>query len=204
MGARVGDLITLQVNREGGAINTLPLLVKAIFREVSIFGYYTVYMDRAVLDQALGFDARYSATVGLYLKDYRSAGSVAARLSKALAGRFTAQPVVSFMPEIRTMLSALTLVSYGILALLSIVIAVGILNLYRVIIYERTGKSAPCVPSASRGPRSATSSSARPFFSAVCSIVAGLVLSVLRSFCGLPRSIRAVPPDLTYFSTAGI
>jgi ABC-type lipoprotein release transport system permease subunit len=49
MGARVGDLITLQVNREGGAINTVPLLIKAIFREVSIFGYYTVYMDRRVL-----------------------------------------------------------------------------------------------------------------------------------------------------------
>ena len=59
LGARVGDQITLQVNRDAGAVNTVPLWVKAIFREVSIFGFYTLYMDRGVLDQTLGFDPGY-------------------------------------------------------------------------------------------------------------------------------------------------
>ncbi|MFI5369331.1 MAG: ABC transporter permease, partial [Spirochaetia bacterium] len=138
LGVRVGDQILLQVNRDAGALNTIPLSVNAIFREVSIFGYYTVYMDRGALNQALGRERGSFGSIGLYLDDYRAAGGVAARLHNVLDGRYSAAPVVSFMPEIRTMLTALALTSYGILALLSIVIAVGILNMYRVIIYERT------------------------------------------------------------------
>jgi putative ABC transport system permease protein len=138
LGARVGDQIILQVNREAGAVNTVPLWVKGIFHEVSIFGFYTLYMDRSVLDQALGFEPGYSATIGVYLDDYRSADRAAARISRALEGKFTAAPVLNSMAEIHTLLKALSTVSYGILVLLSVVIAVGILNLYRVIIYERT------------------------------------------------------------------
>jgi ABC-type antimicrobial peptide transport system permease subunit len=138
LGARVGDQIILQVDRDAGAVNTVPLWVKGIFREVSIFGFYTLYMDRSVLDQALGFEPGYSATIGVYLDDYRSADWAAARISRALQGKFTAAPVLNSMAEIHTLLKALSVVSYGILALLSVVIAVGILNLYRVIIYERT------------------------------------------------------------------
>jgi ABC-type lipoprotein release transport system permease subunit len=179
MGARVGDQIILQVNRDGGAINTIPLLVKAIFREVSIFGFYTVYMDRRVLDQALGKDADYSATVGVYLDDYRAAGRIAARLLKALDGRYTAMPVVSFMPEIRTMLRALTLVSYGILALLSIVITVGILNMYRVIIYERTREIGTMRAIGIQRTQVRNIILCEAFYLALCSVAAGLLLSVL-------------------------
>jgi putative ABC transport system permease protein len=137
--ARVGDQITLQVNREAGAINTVTLWVKAIFHEVSIFGFYTLYVDRGILDEALGYDPGYSGTsVGVYLDDYRAAAWAAGRISHELGGRFTAEPVIHYMMEINTLLRALTAVSYGILALLSLVIGVGIFNLYRVIIYERT------------------------------------------------------------------
>jgi putative ABC transport system permease protein len=182
LGARVGDLLTLQVNREGGAINTVPILVKAIFREVSIFGYYTVYMDRRELDQALGLDPHYAATVGLYLDDFRSAGNVAARITRTLDGQFTAAPVVSFMPEIRTMLLALTLVSYGILALLSVVIVVGILNLYRVIIYERTKEIGTMRAIGVQRPQVRSIILFEAFFLSLCSIVAGLILSVVILF----------------------
>ncbi len=137
LGARVGDQILLQVNRQAGALNTVTLWVKAIFREASIFGFYTLYADRGLLNRALGFDPLYSTSIGVYLDDDRETDNAAARIEKKLGGRYAAAPVVSFMSEIRTLLEALSLVSYGILALLSAVIAVGIFNLYHVIIYER-------------------------------------------------------------------
>ncbi len=137
LGARVGDQVILQVQRDAGAINTVPLWVKAIFREASIFGYYAMYMDRRVLNQAMGFDPDYSGTIGVYLQDERAADGAAAAINKALNGRFAAAPLLSFMSELRTLLEALALVGYGILFLLAVVIAVGILNLYRVLIYER-------------------------------------------------------------------
>ncbi len=137
LGARVGDQIILKVSRHTGALDTVDLWVKGIFREASIFGFYTLYMDRGLLNRALGFDPQYSTSIGVYLKDDRATDNSAARIGKELGGRYTAAPVVSFMAEIRTLLEALSLVSYGILMLLSVVIAVGILNIYRVIIYER-------------------------------------------------------------------
>lgn len=179
LGATIGDLIILQVIRDGGAINTVPLWVKAIFREVSIFGYYTVYMDRSVLDQALGKDRNYSATVGIYLDDYRRANSAAARLVRALNGRYTAAPVTSFMAEIRTMFEALTLVSYGILALLAVVIAVGILNLYRVIIYERTREIGTMRAIGVQRAQVRNIILCEAFFLALCSTAAGLLASIL-------------------------
>ena len=179
LGARVGDQIILQVKRDGGALNTVPLLVKAVFREVSIFGYYTVYMDRGVLNRALGKGLDYSATIGLYLDDYRAAGRIAARLSKALEGRYTAMPVVTFMPEISTMLRALTLVSYGILALLSLVIAVGILNIYRVIIYERTREIGTMRAIGIQRTQVRNIILCEALYLALCSVAAGLAFSIL-------------------------
>ena len=179
LGARVGDKIVLQVNRNGIALYTIPVVVKAIFREVSIFGFYTVYMDRAVLDQALGFPTGYSASVGLYLDDYRSAGRVAFRLNHVLDSRYTAEPVISFMEEVRTLLEALTAISYGILALLVVVIAVGILNLYRVIIYERTREIGTMRAIGLQRTQVRNIIFFEALFLALCSIGVGLVLSVV-------------------------
>jgi putative ABC transport system permease protein len=83
------------------------------------------------------------------------------------------------MPEIRTMLRALTLVSYGILALLSIVIAVGILNLYRVIIYERTREIGTMRAIGIQKPQVRNIILYEAFFLALCSVAAGFLLSVL-------------------------
>ncbi len=179
LGASVGDQIILQVIREGGAINTVPVWVKAIFHEASIFGYYTAYMDRSTLDQTLGMDPRHAATVGLYLGDYRSAGRVASRLAAALGPDFVVTPVVGLMPEIRTMLEALTLVSYAILALLAVVIAVGILNMYRVIIYERTREIGTMRAIGVQKPQVRDIVLWEAFLLALCGIIAGLVLSVV-------------------------
>jgi ABC-type lipoprotein release transport system permease subunit len=179
LGTRVGDRIILQATREGGALNTVPLLVRAIFREVSIFGYYTVYMDRRTLNSAIGKSDDYFGSIGLYLEDYRAAGSIAAGMQKNLDARFAAAPVLSFMPEINTLLSALSLVSYGILALLSIVIAVGILNIYRVIIHERTREIGTMRAIGVQRTQVRNIILCEALLLALCSVVVGLLLSVL-------------------------
>ena len=163
--AQVGDQVTLQV--------------KAIFREVSIFGFYTLYMDRAVLNHLLGFSPVYSASIGVYLADSRAADNAAARISRELGGRFTADPVIDYMAEIRTLLRALASVSYGILVLLSIVIAVGIFNLYRVMIYERVREIGTMRAIGLQRPQVRNIVLWEAAFLAVSGILAGLVLSVL-------------------------
>ena len=177
--AQVGDQVTLQVNREEGAINTVTLPVKAIFREVSIFGFYTLYMDRVVLNQLLGFSPAYSASIGVYLPDSRAADSAAARISRELGGRFKADPVIDYMAQIRTLLRALAAVSYGILLLLSVVIAVGIFNLYRVMIYERVREIGTMRAIGLQRPQVRNIVLWEAGFLAVSGILAGLVMSVV-------------------------
>jgi putative ABC transport system permease protein len=202
-GARVGDQVTLQVSRDGGAIDTGTFLVKAIFREASIFGYYTVYVDRGALNTLLGRPKDQMDMIGLYLDDYRQADEVASRVLKAMSGlvpvfppmhnqsdydaarsadyqgiRYGTLTTLGFMSEIKTMIDALVLVSYAILVLLFVVIVAGIVNLYRVIIYERTREigTMRAVGMQRRQVRNLILIEA--FFLAACSIVAGLVLSV--------------------------
>ena len=179
LGAKVGDQVTLQVNRDGGAVNTVNFWVKAIFREVSIFGYYTLYVDRAELDRALGFDPAYFVTVGVYVDDYRAADRVAARINRELGGRYPVEPVVTFMTEIRTLLTALSAVSYGILVLLAVVIAVGILNLYRVIIYERTREIGTMRAIGIQRPQVRNLILLEAFLLAVCGVAGGILLTFL-------------------------
>ncbi len=51
----VGDEITFMLRNASGQINTLPLIVKGIFRDSSLFGMYTSYMDIKVLSEAYGY-----------------------------------------------------------------------------------------------------------------------------------------------------
>ena len=51
----VGDEITFMLRNIDSQINTLPLIVKGIFRDSSLFGMYTSYMDFGVLCDAYGY-----------------------------------------------------------------------------------------------------------------------------------------------------
>ncbi|MDA8426562.1 MAG: FtsX-like permease family protein [Treponema sp.] len=202
-GARVGDQVTLQVTRDGGAIDTGTFIVKAIFREASIFGYYTVYVDRGQLNLLLGRPAGEEDMIGLYLRDYRQADEVAARVLTAMSAlmpvfpplhnqseldsarsapyqgfRYGTLTTMGFMSEIKTMIDALTLVSYAILALLFVVIVAGIVNLYRVIIYERTKELGTMRAVGMQRAQVRNLILVEAFFLAVCSIAFGLALSL--------------------------
>ena len=80
------------------------------------------------------------------------------------------------------MLEALTLVSYAILALLAVVIAVGILNMYRVMIYERTREIGTMRAIGVQRPQVRNIVLWEAFLLALCGILAGLVLSVIVLF----------------------
>ena len=68
--------------------------------------------------------------------------------------------------------------SYGILALLAVVIAVGILNLYRVIIYERTREIGTMRAIGIQRPQVRNLILLEALLLAVCGIAGGVVVSV--------------------------
>jgi len=52
---KVGDEITFMLRNGSSQINTVALIVKGIFRDSSLFGMYTSYMDRELLCTSYGY-----------------------------------------------------------------------------------------------------------------------------------------------------
>jgi ABC-type lipoprotein release transport system permease subunit len=204
LGAKVGDEILLEIQRGSGAIDTKSLIVAAVFREASIFGYFTLYMDRRTLNGVLGIGAEDCSLIGLYLNDYRQADQASARLREALKDRVSVFPplerrddfnaaraadfhgirygpmtIRGFLSEIGTMLEALSMVSWAILALVIIVVTVGIMNIYRVMIYERTREIGTMRAIGVKRAQVRNLILTEALMLSVCSIAVGLGLSAL-------------------------
>ena len=64
-----GDEITFMLRNGAWQINTVPMIVKGIFRDSSLFGMYTSYMDREVLSNAYGYPAIYCNRICVMLPE---------------------------------------------------------------------------------------------------------------------------------------
>ncbi|HET7838699.1 MAG TPA: ABC transporter permease, partial [Rectinemataceae bacterium] len=170
----------------------------------SIFGYFTLYMDRRALNAVTGLGPNDCNLLGMYLKDYRSAERDSVRLLAALKEavstfpplasredfnrersadyqgiRYGTMTIGGFLSEIGTMLEALTMVSYGILALVIVVVTVGITNIYRVMIYERTREIGTMRAIGVRRSQVRNLILTEALMLSACSIVLGLAASLL-------------------------
>ena len=65
----VGDEVTFMLRNAWWQINTLPVIVKGIFRDSSLFGMYTSYMDRELLSSAYGYSSDYCNRICIMLPD---------------------------------------------------------------------------------------------------------------------------------------
>jgi len=162
LGLHSGDELTIKVQQAKGRIDTDSLVVAAIFKEASIFGYYTTWMDRRTLNRLLGHPADACSMMGIYLEDFRLANVIKERLCLAVAEKLPVFPALAdqeaykrlrsepydgvrygvltihgYMYEIQTMVNAMLLVSYAVLVLIFLVIAVGVTNTYKIFMFER-------------------------------------------------------------------
>ena len=69
LGARVGDDVILEVDTVTGQRNTASLVVKGVFKDASIFGAYTSYVDLELLSSLIGLAPGEYTTFGIYLHD---------------------------------------------------------------------------------------------------------------------------------------
>ena len=64
-----GDEITFMFRNSRNQIDTMPMIVKGIFRDSSLFGMYTSYMDISLLKQRYGFPAHLCNRICIMLPD---------------------------------------------------------------------------------------------------------------------------------------
>ncbi|MBL8966193.1 MAG: ABC transporter permease [Spirochaetaceae bacterium] len=85
LGLRVGDGLTLRLSNHKGFLTSAELVVRGIFSDASIFGYYNAYVDIALLRELLGGDADQAVAMGFYFKDRADSRERAAELNAAIS-----------------------------------------------------------------------------------------------------------------------
>ncbi len=165
IGARVGDSITLTANTSTGQVNTLSVPIAGIFDEVNLFGY-SIYMDRELVNTLAQLPKDYVSEIAVYTKTGASLQKLDSNIRSLFENKIDVLPFVSNraeftktlesvptgkralaivsidaqLDEVTMLLTAFEICTYFILIIFMLITAVGIINTYRVIVYNRTGE----------------------------------------------------------------
>lgn len=164
LGAKLGDDIMLYMTTDSGQYNTATMYVKGIFRETSLFGY-VAYMRQEDLNNLLGRDKNYATDIAVYTENGVDDLAFVHVLREYLSDSFAVFPFMetkddlydelkrvnwdggtilalltldAHLDDITTIMDAVMLVTWFVQILFMLIIMVGILNTYRVLVFERT------------------------------------------------------------------
>lgn len=160
LGVHVNDSITFLLKTSRGYTNTVTLQVQGIFKDSSLFGMYTSYMDINTLRSAYDVPAHWGNRICITLpNDKKDSFDIADAQSK-LEEKFTMFPLVedkqqfydklgfseptyalialyANLEDLKIILDAMNLITVFIIVILLIIVIVGISTTYRVIVMKR-------------------------------------------------------------------
>ncbi|MCR5605749.1 MAG: FtsX-like permease family protein [Treponema sp.] len=162
LGARVGDKVTFMLRTKNGYLNTIELEVHGIFKDSSLFGMYTSYMDINCLRKALEYDKDWANRICIYFngrdvntKEYESYYSELEKkysmfrveknkneyYDKLPSGevneKYALIPLFANIAEVSLLTDAMYIVAYFIIVILVLIIVSGIGSTYRVLVMKR-------------------------------------------------------------------
>jgi len=162
MGCRAGDEINLYLTTDAGQYNTATMMVRGVFSETSLFGYIA-YMRNEDLNRLLLRAPDAATDLAVYVHSGVDEQDWAERIRLSLAEQFAVYPrlptrdslsaalsadpagphIAVFtldaqLDQIKSILDAFLAVTYFVLVVFVLIVMVGVLNTYRVIVYERT------------------------------------------------------------------
>ncbi len=162
--ARIGDDLLLLVDTTTGQRNSASLTLRGIYKDSSLFGYYTSYMDIDYLRQAV-LAAPGSATyVGGYYQRNEKAAFPLKRIQATLERTLPMFPLFavktelyatrdasdwkgvkysliglgSHIAQINQVVEVITFLLFALACLLMGTVVLGVVNTYRVVVFERT------------------------------------------------------------------
>lgn len=164
LGAHVGDELMLIVNGRKGK-NTADFVLRGVFKDSSIFGYAT-YVSRRALNRALAQSDDYASDFGVMIPGIgRSEARAAEKLRSALgtrasvfevahtkdeiddftSGNWTGKKYLvctldAHLSDVKQILEAIGGICNGLLAAFLAVVLIGIINTYRVVVYQRSAE----------------------------------------------------------------
>ncbi len=157
----VGDEVTFMLRNNAWQINTVPMIVKGIFRDSSLFGMYTSYMDRELLSNAYGYPADYCNRICIMLPDGTPSKKEIYSYQNTLSEHFNMYHIVedkqeyynnclytenqpyaliklsANLQEIQIIIDAMKAIVSFIIIMLLIIIVTGVSSTFRVIAMKR-------------------------------------------------------------------
>lgn len=161
--ASAGDEITFIIKNIHGYTESVSLVVKGIFKDSSLFGMFTSYVDIHCLQKAYGVPEGYANRIAVSFNNkkpsYKQINLYQKQLSdvynmfplvndkykfydRLLGGSFD-KPTFALIPlnanlqELKVLISAMTLIAAFIIVTLVTIIVAGISSTYRVIVMKR-------------------------------------------------------------------
>lgn len=158
----VGDSLTLVMSTLHGNINSANLVVKGIFRDSSLFGMYTTYMDYDLFIKLNEDENDYANRIGVFFPNGNYSEKDLAKYQKRLEKIMNMYPLVddkyefydklyegfeketfalinvdANMNELKLIIKAMKWVSVLIICALVVIIIVGVSSTYRVLVMKR-------------------------------------------------------------------
>ena len=164
LGARMGDDVIIYVKTIEGQYNTENMIVKGIFDEANIFGY-AAYMNREELNVIMDKDPGWATEIAVYAKEGSNIPRITENLRLEFAKTKDVFPTINTrhdfseyrsgnrnndkevaavmsvnaqLEQLKSLLDAFLICTYFVLFVFLVIVMIGILNTYRVIVYERT------------------------------------------------------------------
>ncbi|GAB1431790.1 hypothetical protein MASR2M29_04150 [Spirochaetota bacterium] len=161
--ARVGDEISIFLSADSGQYNTATFTLKGIFEETSLFAYVS-YLRNEDLNELLVRDKDSASDIAIYGKRGTNYKKLTEAVRTYLSHSFNVFPPLlnaealgnavyrsnyegeylavqsldAKLASIKNLLDAFLILTYFVLAVFTVIVMVGVLNTYRVIVYERT------------------------------------------------------------------
>ncbi len=156
-----GDEVTFMLRNGAWQINTVTMVVKGIFRDSSLFGMYTSYMDRALLCNAYGYSSDYCNRICLMLPDGTPSKKEIENYQNKLSEKFNMYHLVedkqeyydnclytenqpyaliklsANLQEIQIIIDAMKAIVAFVILMLLIIIVTGVSSTFRVIAMKR-------------------------------------------------------------------
>ena len=164
LGVQVGDSITFLLRTVQGYTNTVILEVQGIFRDSSLFGMYTSYMDIDCLRESYGMPSHWANRICIsFPGNYTVTKADVQEFQSRLEQKFTMFPLVddkeifyeplttgqfsephyalvelyANLEDLKIVIHAMNIIAFFIICLLVVIIMVGVSSTYRVIVMKR-------------------------------------------------------------------
>lgn len=164
LGARMGDDVLIYIKTIEGQYNVANLVVKGIFGETNIFGY-AAYMNREILNLLMNKEYDWATEVAVYAREGADIPKLTEKIRSSLAETKDVFPPIltrkdfssyragnknnnneiaavmsvdAQLEQLKNLLDAFIICTYFVLFVFLLIVMMGILNTYRVLVYERT------------------------------------------------------------------